>query len=424
MGNKQQKDGRAPARQPRIVVCDAPPPFSPRPPGAWDRLTVCEICPYITDQSVSNDVEGPMNVRLILSLAAAAAVLGCSKPEPPPEPVRAVRTLVVGSEDAQGVQEYAAEVRARTESRLGFRVGGKLLSRPADLGDAVRAGQLLAQLDPQDLRLGQEAARAAVQAAVVNAEQAAADFKRFKELRDQGFISSAELERRETALKAAQAQVQQATAQASVQGNQAAYSSLVATASGVITAVEAEVGAVVAAGTPVVRLAHDGPRDVVFSVPEDRAAFVRSLLDKPAAVKVRLWGNGAAAVPATVREVAASTDPVTRTFLVKADVGRADMKLGQTASVQIETPKVAGAIKLPLAAVIERQGQTAVWLLDPATMTVKPQPVQVAGAEGNRVVLASGLAPGQTVVTAGVHVLTPGQKVKRYVEPSTTASSR
>ena len=100
-------------------------------------------------------------------------------------------------------------------------------------------------------------------------ELAAADFKRYRELRDQGFISGAELERRETTLKAAQAQFEQARAQAGVQGNQAATAALGAEP-GVITGIEAEPGAVVAAGAPVVRLAHDGPRDVVFAVPEDK----------------------------------------------------------------------------------------------------------------------------------------------------------
>ena len=118
-----------------------------------------------------------------------------------------------------------------------------------------------------------------------------ADYKRFKELLDKGFISSAELERRDTALKSAQAQLDQAKAQSSVQGNQTGYAALVADASGVITGVDAEPGMVVAAGTPVLRLAHDGPRDVVFSVPEDRVAPVKSLAAQPGRFKVRLWGE-------------------------------------------------------------------------------------------------------------------------------------
>jgi multidrug efflux pump subunit AcrA (membrane-fusion protein) len=126
---------------------------------------------------------------------------------------------------------------------------------------------------------------------------------------------------------------------------------------------------------------------------------------------------------ATVREVAAATDPTTRTFLVKADLGDAAVQLGQTATVMLDMPRVEGVTKLPLSAVLEQQGQTSVWLLDKATMTLKAQAVQVAGAEGNMVVVSSGLAPGQTVVTAGVHVLSAGQKVKLYAEPAAVSAA-
>lgn len=353
-----------------------------------------------------------------LIVFAAAALAACSKPAPAPEPIRAVRVQAVVAETAGGVREYAAEVRARTESRLAFRVGGKMVRRQVDVGAAIKAGQVLAQLDPQDLRLGQDAARAEVSAAQVNLDQAQADFGRFKELRDKGFISSAELERRETTLKAAQAQLRQARAQASVQGNQAAYAALVADANGVITGVDAEPGMVVAAGAPILRMAHDGPRDVVFSVPEDQLSRFQPAAAQAGSMRVRFWGDDGKPVRAGVREVAAAADPVTRTFLVKADIGAAPAKLGQTATVMLELPRAAGAIKLPLAAVTELGGRTSVWLLDKATMSVKPQAIDVAGAEGNAVLVSGGLSPGQIVVTAGVHVLTPGQKVKLYVEPT------
>ncbi len=367
-----------------------------------------------------------MNKPLLLSAAlgvAALGLIGCAKKEAPPEPIRAVRTTTVSGAETVASHEYAAEIRARTESRLGFRVGGKLQSRPVNLGDAVKAGQVLAQLDPQDLRLGQEAARAAVGAAQSNYDQLAADYKRFKELRDQGFIGAAELDRREAAMKTARAQLDQAKAQAAVQGNQAAYASLVADSPGVVTAIEAEPGQVVGAGTPVVRLAHDGPRDAVFSVPEDRVGSLRQLLNQPGAVVLEPWGNGEPA-KATIREVAAAADPATRTFLVKADVGNAPVRLGQTANIKIESKPVAGVIRLPLTAVAEAKGQTVVWLFDRNAMTVRTQPVMVAGADGNTVVIAQGVKPGDEVVVAGTHVLTPGQKVKPFIEQAAAATGR
>jgi membrane fusion protein, multidrug efflux system len=356
-------------------------------------------------------------------LALALIVTACSRPAPPPEPVRSVKTLVVGAPADGSRIDYAGEVRARTESRLSFRVAGKMVNRPVELGDSVKAGQLLASLDPQDLKLAQEAARMAMEAARVNADQATSDFKRFRELRDQGFISEAELDRRESTHKAAQAQLEQARAQAGVQGNQARYSALVADVSGVITAVEADPGAVLAAGAPVVRLAADGPRDVVFAVPEQQAGALRALEGKAGALQVRLWGSADPSLPATVREVAAAADAATRTFLVKADVGRADVKLGQTATVSIGVPAPAGLFKLPLAAVFEHQGKSAVWLLDKASMTVRVQPVRVAGAEGNTVLVAEGLSAGQTIVSAGAHTLTAGQKVTLYAAAPNGASA-
>jgi RND family efflux transporter MFP subunit len=350
------------------------------------------------------------------TVAAAGLLAACSPPPPSPEPVRAVRTIVVTLGEAGGQHDYAAEVRARTESRLGFRVPGKVASRNVSLGDAVKLGQVLARLDPSDLRLGLEAAQSALAAARANYEFSAAELKRFRALKEQGFISGWELERRETATAAAMAQFEQAKVQASAQGNQARYAGLVADAPGVITGVEVDPGTVVAAGTPVVRLAHDGPRDVVFSLPEDRVSQVRALVGKPDALKVQLWSDRQNWLPASVREVAASADPATRTFLVKADVGRVAYKLGQTATVRIETARIAGVVRLPLSAVVEREGAPAVWVLDTASMTVKPVPVRVAGADGNDVVIADGLSPGQRVVTAGTHVLTPGQKVSQYTE--------
>jgi membrane fusion protein, multidrug efflux system len=355
--------------------------------------------------------------RFAVLLAVTFASLGsaCSRPAPPPEPVRAVRTINVGQQSAGSSIDYAGEVRARSESRLSFRVAGKMVSRPVDLGDAVKAGQVLASLDPMDLRLGQQAASSGLEAARVNADQAGADLKRFKELREQGFISAAELDRRDSTFKAAQAQYEQARAQASVQSNQARYTTLVSDAKGVVTAIEAEPGAVLAAGAPVLRIAPDGPRDVVFSVPEQHAGQLRALEGKPGLLQVRLWGAAAdAAVPATVREVAAAADPATRTFLVKADVGKAAVRLGQTATVTLAVPAAAVALKIPLAALFEQQGQSHVWLLDTAAMTVRAQPVKVAGAEGNMVLIASGLTAGQTVVSAGAHTLTAGQKVSLY----------
>jgi RND family efflux transporter MFP subunit len=366
----------------------------------------------------------PRRRRAAQSLAAvavAAALLGaCSKPEPAPEPVRSVKVLTVAPSAFQSSREFSGEVRPRIESRLGFRVAGKIVRRQAEPGQRVKPGDVLAQLDPQDFRLAADAARAQVAAAQTNRDLAAADFKRYAALKDQNFISGADLERRDTALKAAQAQLQQAQAQLDAQSNQARYTNLVADVAGVITAIEAEPGQVVAAGAPGVRIAPDGPRDVVFSIPEDKVGAIRA----GTPVGVHLWSG--AAFDGKVREVGASADPVTRTFTVKVGLeGRDQPALGTTASVLPQALSMAGAqvIKLPTSALRQDGAATAVWVLDKASMTVRSQPVQVATADGNEAVIAGGLQPGMTVVAAGVHVLSPGQKVRIWEDRMSAAGS-
>lgn len=352
-------------------------------------------------------------------LAAALALGACSKPAPTEEPVRAVKVMAVGADSIHSGSEYAGEVRARVESRLGFRVGGKIIKRQAELGQRVKAGDVLAQLDPQDYQLSADAARAGLAAATTNRDLAAADLKRYRDLRDQNFISGAELERREATLKAAQAQLEQAQAQLSAQGNQTGYTRLVADVSGIVTSVDAEVGQVVAAGTPVVRIAQSGPRDVVFSVPEDKVAMIRTGSE----AEVRGWAAGAN-VRGVVREVAASADPVTRTFAVKVALdAKNELPLGATVSVVPQALDRGGVqvIKLPTSAFRQDGKSSAVWVLDTASMTVKLQPVVIATADGNDVVVASGLQPGMQVVIAGVHVLSPGQKVTIYKEKQAAA---
>ena len=369
----------------------------------------------------------------LLAVAAAFALSACSKPAPPEAPVRAVKVITVGSSAVGTRTDYAGEVRARVESRLGFRVGGKITQRQAELGQRVKAGQVLAQLDPQDYRLAADAARAQVAVAATQRDLAAADYARYEALKAQNFISGAELERRDATLKAANAQLNQAKAQLAVQGNQAAYAELRADAAGVVTAVEAEPGQVVSAGTPVVRVAVDGVRDVVFAVPEDRLASIQ----QGAVVRLRVGtsvnlANGTPAAPTLsgrVREVAASSDPVTRTYLVKVAVdatpGAPVLPLGATVYAQPETtgPVAVPVIKLPTTALWRNAQATSVWVLDKPSMTLKPQVVQIAAADGNEVVVTAGLQPGMLVVSAGVHVLAAGEKVTLYQPPVVPASS-
>jgi RND family efflux transporter MFP subunit len=292
--------------------------------------------------------------------------------------------------------------------------------RQVEVGQRVQAGQVLAQVDSQDYALAAQAAQAQVVGARSQRDLAAADFKRYEALLAQNFISAAELERRSAVLKAAQATLDQAMAQAQTQSNQATYTQLTAPTAGVITGVEAEPGQVVAAGQPVVRLAQEGPRDAVFAVPEHVVGRLKLGQKMSASV-----GNTNQLVQGQVREIGASADPVTRTFTVKLGLVKAEsLPLGITLNVQ--APQLAGSqsdvIKVPTNAIRQEGAQTAVWIFDPQTSTVASQAVQVATADGNEVVIAAGLKPGQQIVSTGVHVLSPGQKVSVYNANAATSS--
>ena len=363
----------------------------------------------------------PISWPARLVIVACLLLQACSKPVPAEEPVRAVKVLTVGLDAMQSGAEYAGEVRSRVESRLGFRVSGKLLRRHVEMGQHVRAGELLAQLDPQDFKLAADGARAQLAAAATNRDLALADYKRYKDLREQNFISAAELERRDTALKAAQAQVDQAQAQLAGLGNQTAYANLVADVAGVVTSVDAEPGQVLAAGTPVLRIAQDGPRDVVFAVPEDKVGKLKV----GSQVLVQAWAEQKSA-SAVVREVAASADAVTRTYTVKVGLtGSENWPLGSTVTVAPKALDRSGpsVIKLPTSALQHDGEKAAVWVLEKATMTVRLQPIAITTADGNEVVVSRGLEPGMQVVSVGAHVLNPGQKVTIYQSKQAAAAA-
>ena len=156
---------------------------------------------------------------------------------------------------------------------------------------------------------------------------------------------------------------------------------------------------------------------MVFAVPEDQLPIFRRLQGQAGGVGVTLWG-GTTTIPATIREVAAAADPASRTFQVKADVAAGVAELGQTATVHVQLAPADGKLRLPMQAVAGEGNQSHVWILDKATMKVHEQAVVVLRPEGDNLVLGSGLKAGDTVVTAGAHVLSPDQQVTLYVEPS------
>lgn len=356
----------------------------------------------------------PVPRTLIAAALALSLLAACSKDAPPPEDVRPVRALTLAAGGVQDSAEFSGDVRPRYESRLGFRVGGKISARKVDVGTSVKRGTVLMQLDPQDLRLGQAQAQANLRAAQTNAELARAELKRYQDLRSQNFVSQAVLDQKVAAAHSSQASAEAARALLREQANQTGYASLVSDVDGVVTGIDAEVGQVVQAGTPVVRVARTDEKEVVIGVPEDQVEQLRHM----GQVKVRLWADPDRSIPGTIREVSPVADPATRTYTVKVSIPPSeDVRLGMTAVVELVRQAGAAAgtqLRAPLSALVQIQGGSAVWVIDKANdvQQVRLQPVQVAGVAGNDVLLSGGVRPGQAIVTAGVNLLKNGQKVK------------
>ena len=360
-------------------------------------------------------------------VAIALLAAACAKQEPKVVEVRPVRvqTIVLGAQPE--LSGYSGEVRARYETRVAFRVPGKILSRHADVGAVVKSGQLLARLDPKDLALAEESAKAQLASARTERDLAKAELARYQDLYQKKFISQADLDRRESVHKTAAARLDALQAQYQSSANQASYSALHADTAGVVLAVEAEAGQVVAAGQPVMRIARLEEKEIEINVSEQNVEQLRSA----GPLAVRAWALPQKVYKGRVREIAPAADPATRTFAVRVSVVDADaaLRLGMTANVVL--PHAPDAIAqratlLPMTALYQKGEQAAVWVLGPDGR-LQLRPVGIGQYREDGVVIASGLAEGERVVTAGVHKLIAGQAVRPLQEqqavPAQAASS-
>ena len=352
----------------------------------------------------------------IVKLSAAALVLaatfnlsGCNSQAAAPEAPRSALVAHPQSADSMHAEVYSGDVHARYESQLGFRVAGKIKARLVDVGAHVDAGQVLAELDPIDLKLQAASAQANLSAAQASRDLALAERNRYRALLDKHFISQTQFDTQENTLKAAQAQVAQAQAALAVARNQAEYTTLRADHAGVITAINAETGTVVSPGQPVASLARDGDLEVEISVPENRVADYH--VDTPAVLEA--WADAGKRLNGRVREISPQADRVTRTYRVRVglDNDAAALKLGQTARVYFASAEQVQQQMIPLSALYERTGQAAVWVVDSHTHQVRLTPVDVAAYREQGVVVNGGIEPKQWIVTAGVHKLREGQVV-------------
>lgn len=333
-----------------------------------------------------------------LLLAFVSVLVGCGKESvPPAKAEQPALTQIVGTVVSDSGNVYSGEIRARHETQLGFRIGGKIIERMVDAGARVKAGQVLARLDPADSSLQASSAQAQYQLAVQDAI-------RYRELRSKNFVSQSALDAREAALKAA-------AAQAGLSGNQTAYTVLRADHAGVIAATLADVGQVVSAGQPVLRLAQDGEREVAIAIPESQ--FAKMKIGMPADVSLWSAGNESAHLSGRLRELSPAADPASRTYAARVALSGADARaaLGMTAQVSFKSNDKRDKLIVPLSAIFQQGDQAAVWVVA-ADHSVSLRKVEVAAYRDNGAVISAGVTAGERIVSAGVHKLSAGEKIR------------
>jgi RND family efflux transporter MFP subunit len=348
--------------------------------------------------------------RLLLAGLTAASLSACQPEAETAAPqVRPVRTVTVVKRDVGETVSYTGRIQAENETRLAFRISGRMVERPINVGDHVEPGQVVAKLEPQDELNALRTAQASVAAAQGQLNQAQSNFDRQKTLLARDIASRAQFEQAESALKTARAQLDTAEAQLKAAKDRVSYTELRVDAGGTVVATGAEPGEVVQAGQMIIRVARKDGRDAVFDVP---AQLLRSAPSDPV-ITVSLTDDPAVTATGRVREVSPQADPVTRTFEVK--VGLTDppaaMRLGSTVvgRMKLDTAPV---IEIPATALTESDRRPAVWVVDPKDMTVSLRNVEVARNDPATVAIAEGLDSGEIVVTAGTQGLHPGQKTR------------
>jgi membrane fusion protein, multidrug efflux system len=345
----------------------------------------------------------------IAAALIAASVAGCDKKPPPVAQVRPVQTVTVDQAAEGETVALTGQVRAKDQVDLAFRIDGRMIRRLVDVGDQLKAGQAVAQLDPQNEQNSLRSAEANLAAAQAALTQARLTFGRQQQLVQDGWTPRAKFDEAQQNLLSAEAQVDAAKAQVELAKDQLGYTVLFADAPGVVTAKGAEPGEVVKAGRTIVNVARQGGRDAVFDVPEQ---LIRTGPRDPV-VQIALTNDPKVHATGRVRETSPQADSITRTYRVKVAIidPPPEMQLGATVTGSIKLPSPRG-VNIPPMALTTADGHAAVWVFDPKSQTVSLRDIDVARNDPDNVVVARGLETGDIVVTAGAQTLHPGQKVR------------
>jgi RND family efflux transporter MFP subunit len=356
---------------------------------------------------------GPFGSRLsrsLLALAAAALLAGCQAEATAPtrQPERPVQVQRVSFDNGSTAREFVGVVRARYETDLGFRVAGKIVTRVVNVGDRVQAGDVVARLDPADLKLQVQSAEAELAAATSNLAQASSDYERYSTLKARGYASVADFDRKKAANDEAEGRLERARRSLDLARNQLAYADLTADADGVITATLAEPGQVVAIGQGVARLAHRGEKEAVVALPETQLGDARN-----AKATVRLWADRDRSFAARLRELSPQADAATRTYAARFTIVDADdtVAFGMTATVRLTQAADSKVARLPLSAILNRGSGPSVYVVD-ASGALLLRPVTVAAFTEDAALVTDGVGEQEKVVTLGVQKLEAGLRVR------------
>jgi RND family efflux transporter MFP subunit len=347
--------------------------------------------------------------RIIAAALLGLPLVGCKEPPSSVVQDRPVRTVTVERGAEAETVTLTGQVLAKDKESLAFRVDGRMIERPVRMGDVVKIGQVVARLDAQDQQNALRSAEANLAAAEARLTQAKSTFWRQQQLLQNGWTTRAQYDQAQQALQSAAAEVDSNQAQLRAKRDQLSYTVLVADASGAVTSVGAEPGEVIHSGQGIAEVARDGGRDAVFDVP---AQLIRTAPRNPV-VEIALANDPKVTATGQVREIAPAADAATRTFKVKVSIADppVDMQLGSTVTGRIHLAPPPG-VQVPATALTEANGHPAVWVVDPGSLVVSARNVDVPRYDPASVVVSHGLNLGDVVVTAGVQVLHPGQKVR------------
>jgi membrane fusion protein, multidrug efflux system len=342
------------------------------------------------------------------TLILLSALVACHKEEKAAsQAIRPVRTASVELREGGEKVSLTGEIQPRYQADLGFRVNGKILERPVDVGTQVKKDDLLARLDPQQYKQDLEVAKSEIAVAEAELNRSQAQEYRQRELLKNGHTTQVAYDQALKTFKTAQARLDAARARQVQASENLGYTELKADNDGVITAIGADPGQVVSAGQMVVRLAQPGEREAVFNIAE--GAFKKRPTDPT--VTVHLVSNPEVETAGKVRYVSPQADPATRTYTVRVSLpdAPAQMRLGANV-VGTVTLDQGQTVSIPGSALFQKDGKPAVWLVEKDS-TVQLKPITVQRYQGDSVVVGDGLAQEDVVVTAGVQKLLPGQKV-------------